>query len=149
MTKIPSALGLSAFLLGASPTGAYASDKCTDIGWVGLAEATDETTLVGALSGDMTGTYATIQSRQVTETGLILDMEHHFITDRNGFLKTVDKAVLTAVPGKDQTYMAEIQYDVVESRGVFAGYKGQFHSYGLIKLGKGHVVLRFKGEICK
>ncbi len=147
MMKKLSVTGLSAILLGAA--SAQASESCMDAGWVGLAEAIDETTLTAALSGDMAGATAKIIGQKKTETGLLLDMEHYFISDRNGLIKTADKAVLTAVPGKDETYMLEIQYDVVETRGIFEGYKGRFNSYGLIKLGEGKVVLRFQGEICK
>jgi hypothetical protein len=45
--------------------------------------------------------------------------------------------------------MLEINYTVVDSKGVYAGYKGEFHSFGLMKLGKGQVILRYKGELCK
>lgn len=127
----------------------FANKQCLDFGGMGLAEAIDETHLVAALSGEMTGAYAKIVAQTETETGLILDMEHHFISNKNGLLKTKDKAVLTAVPTKEKTYMLEIEYKVMESKGIYAGYTGAFHSYGLIKLGKGQVILRYKGEICK
>jgi len=149
MKKFALGITLSVVLLIAGG-GASAEDKnCLDIGGMGLAEAIDETTLVAALSGDMSGARAVITGQRETKTGLILDMTHHFINDRNGLLKTQDKAVLTAIPGKKQTYMLEIAYEVVEARGTYAGYKGQFHSFGLIKLGEGKVILRYKGEICK
>ncbi len=126
-----------------------ASSQCREIGGMGLAEAMDETHLVAALSGDMTGANAKITGQKKTETGLILDMEHHFISNKNGLIKTKDKAILTAVPGKDQTFMLEINYTVVEAKGTYAGYGGEFHSFGLIKLEEGKVILRYKGELCK
>ena len=137
-------------ILGSLSVNAYSADKqCMPIGGTGLAEAIDETHLVAALSGDMTGATAEITGQIKTETGLILDMEHHFMSNKNGLLKTKDKATLTAVPGKDQTYMLEINYTVVDSKGIYTDYRGEFHSFGLIKLGKGQVILRYKGEICK
>ena len=140
----------SVIIFGAININAQAaSNQCKEIGGMGLAEAIDESHLVAALSGDMTGAHAKITGKEKTETGLILNMEHHFISNNNGLLKTKDKAVLTAVPGKDQTYMLEINYTVVDSRGTYAGYRGEFHSFGLIKLGEGKVILRYKGELCK
>jgi len=140
----------STMVLGSFSLNAYSADQqCIQIGGMGLAEAMDKTHLVAALSGDMTGANAEITGQKETEIGLILDMQHHFISNKNGLIKTKDKATLTAVPGKDQTYMIEINYTVVDSRGVYAGYRGEFHSFGLIKLEKGQVILRYKGELCK
>jgi hypothetical protein len=76
-------------------------------------------------------------------------MEHYFMNDKGGLLRTMDKATLTTVPGKTKTYMLEVDYDVIESRGTYAGYKGRFQSFGLINLATGKVVLRYKGEICE
>ena len=141
---------LSALLLATLSTNGFASAKqCREVGGMGLAEAIDETSLVAALSGDMTGARAQILGQTKTSTGLILDMEHYFINDSNGLIRTRDKATLTTVPGKDQTYMLEIAYKVMDSRGTFEGYRGDFNSFGLIKLAKGEVILRYKGELCK
>lgn len=69
--------------------------------------------------------------------------------ERNGLIRTRDKATLTSIPGKDNTYMLEIAYKVMDSRGTYAGYSGGFNSFGLIDLAKGQVILRYQGEICK
>lgn len=130
-------------------TGALAAKQCQEIGGMGLAEAIDETHLVAALSGDMAGANAKIINQKKTKTGLILDMEHNFISNKNGLLQTKDKAVLTKVLGKESTYMLEINYTIVDSRGIYKDYRGEFHSFGLIKLDEGKVILRYKGEICK
>ncbi|MBY0577677.1 MAG: hypothetical protein K2P57_01385 [Burkholderiales bacterium] len=138
----------SALLLGAFGINAHASD-CMPIGGTGLGDATDETHFVAALSGDFTGAQAEVVDQKKTETGLILGMTHHFINSKGGLLKTKDEAVLTAVPGKDRVYMLEITYNVVESQGSYAGYKGRFNSFGLIKLGEGKVIVRYSGELCR
>jgi hypothetical protein len=141
---------LSTLMLAALSSNSFASkNQCKEVGGMGLAEAVDETNLVAALSGDMTGARAQILGQKKTSTGLILDMEHYFINDSNGLIRTRDKAVLTSVPGKDQTYMLEINYKIIDSRGTYEGYRGGFSSFGLIKLAKGEVILRYKGEICK
>ena len=144
-------LALSVVLLGASSVSVHAaSHDCKAIGGMALADAIDETNLVAALSGELGGgARAKITGQEETATGLSLDMEHYFINDKAGLLRTRDKATLTTVPGKHQTYMLEITYDVVEARGTYAGYKGRFRSFGLINLATGKVVLRYNGEICK
>lgn len=135
-------------LLSATATPTYA--ECKQITGMALANAVDDTNLVAALKGELGGgARARITAQQETETGLILDMEHHFINDKGGLLHTKDKAVLTSVPGKVKTYMLEIGYNVIDASGYYAGYKGSFNSFGLIDLAAGKVVLRYNGEICK
>ena len=124
-------------------------DHCIDVGGLALGEAMDDTSVVAAIAGDFSGAGAVITGERKTSSGLVLDMQHHFISDRNGLLKTQDKAVLTRVSGKEETYMLEIEYNVVESRGVFSGYRGTFRSFGLFKMDEGKVVLRYEGEICR
>ena len=51
-------------------------------------------------------------------------------------IRTRDKATLTSIPGKDNTYMLEIAYKVMDSRGTYTGYSGGFNSFGLIDLAK-------------
>ncbi len=136
-----------AFLGSVQP--AQAEDACLDVGGLALAEALDETSLVAAIAGDFTSASARIVGEHETTTGLVLDMQHHFLSDRNGLLKTQDKAVLTRVSGKESTYMLEIEYNIVNATGVFEGYRGTFRSYGLFKHNEGEVVLRYEGEICR
>lgn len=150
MKKIMFKTMLTSLLLLVFSFNAQAEKRqCREIGGMGLAEALDDTHLVAALSGAFSGARAAITGKQETATGLILDMEHYFISNKNGLLKTKDKAILVAIPGQPETYMIEINYHVVESRGIYEGYQGEFHSFGLIKLGQGKVVLRYKGEVCK
>lgn len=142
---------LSVILLGAnSLNAAHAVDKqCMPIGGATIGEAIDDTHLIGALSGSLTAANATITNQKKTDTGLLLDMEHVFMSDKGGLIKTKDEAILTTIPGKDQVYMAEITYKVIDSKGVFAGYRGEFSSFGVIKLKEGKVIVRYSGELCK
>lgn len=127
----------------------YAENLCMPIGGATIGEAIDETHLVGALSGSFTSANAKITNQKKTETGLILDMEHAFLSDKGGLIKTKDQAVLTSISGKNQVYMAEISYNVIDSQGALAGYKGKFNSFGIIKLAEGKVIVRYSGELCK
>lgn len=141
---------LSSALLAAVSFNAQAVDnQCMPIGGTALAEAIDETHLVATMSGAFASANAKIVDQKKTETGLILGLEHVFLSQKGGVLRTKDTAVLTAVPGRDQVYLIEFTYNVVESRGEFAGYKGKFNSFGTIKLGEGKVVVRYSGELCK
>jgi len=141
---------IPALLLSVLSVNSFAStNQCREVGGMGIAEAIDDTNLVAALSGDFNGARAQILGQTKTDTGLVLDMEHYFMTDKNGLIRTRDKATLTSVPGKDQTYMLEIAYKIIDSRGTYEGYRGGFNSFGLIKLAKGEVILRYAGEICK
>lgn len=124
-------------------------NQCVPIGGTALGDAIDETHFVAALSGSLAAANAQVTNQKKTDTGLILDMEHTFISIKGGQLKTKDQAVLTIVPDKVQVYMAEIIYNVVESKGEFAGYTGKFNSFGIINLSEGKVVVRYSGEVCK
>lgn len=126
-----------------------ASSQCMPIGGTALAEAIDETSFVAEMSGAFASANAKVTNQTKTDTGLVLDIEHTFLSDKGGLLKTRDKAVLTTVPGENQTYMIEITYNVIDSRGAYAGYKGTFNSFGLIKLSEGKIVIRYSGELCK
>lgn len=138
------------FLLLISNNTNAASSTCEEIGGMALANAIDETHMVAALSGEFAGgARAKITGQQKTASGLLLDMEHYFINKKGGLLKTIDKATLTAIPGKQETYMLEITYDVVSAKGTYADYHGSFQSSGLINLAEGKVVLRYKGKLCK
>lgn len=126
-----------------------ANNQCMPIGGTALAEAIDETSFVAEMSGAFASANAKVINQTKTDSGLVLGLEHTFLNDRGGLLKTKDKAVLTAVPGKEQTYMIEVTYNVVDARGAYTGYKGTFNSFGLIKLGEGKIVIRYSGELCK
>lgn len=126
-----------------------AGNHCMPIGGTALAEAIDESSFVAEMSGAFASANAKVTHQEKTDTGLVLDIEHTFLGDKGGLLKTSDKAVLTAVPGKNQTYMIEIAYNVIDARGAYSGYKGTFNSFGLIKLSEGKIVIRYSGELCK
>ncbi|MBL4739648.1 MAG: hypothetical protein JKY12_01560 [Sneathiella sp.] len=149
--KISLGLVFSAGLFVFSVSSAQAANhSCIVLGGTALANAVSETELVGALTGSFAGgARAKITAQRETATGLSMDMEHYFLNDKGGLLNTNDVAKLTAIPGKDKTYMLEINYHIQNASGRFEGYKGSFQSKGLIDLGAGTVVLRYNGEICK
>ena len=150
MKLILSALFYTATLLSVSLNSHASGSMCKEIGGMALANAIDDSHMVAALSGELSGgARAEITAQKKTSSGLSLEMTHHFISDKGGLLKTQDTATLTAVPNKHKTYMLEIAYNVVEASGIYAGYTGHFQSFGLINLDKGKAVLRYTGSICK
>jgi hypothetical protein len=150
MLKQIKKIALSTIVFAAITSNAHAAEsQCMAIGGATIGEAVDETHLIGALSGSFNAANAKITNQKKTETGLILDMEHTFLSEKGGLVKSKDQAILTSIPDKDQVYMAEITYNVIESKGAFAGYKGKFNSFGIIKLAEGKVIVRYSGELCK
>jgi hypothetical protein len=139
---------LCIILVGNISVNAYAADnQCIPIGGTFLGEAVDETNRIVAATGDFTGAYVKVIGKKPTETGFIMNTEHHLVNGKSGAIMTKDDIILTAIPGKDQIYMVETIYNVIESKGTFANYKGKFNSFGLNNRGKS--ILHYFGELCK
>ena len=132
-----------------------AENSCMPIGGLGMADFVprgDGTmTIVAPLTGSVSATSGRITAQRKTPTGLEMDMEHYFMTNKGGFMHTKDRAVLSSVTGKKDRYMIEIAYVVQEAStaGVLKGYKGGFRSYGLVDLENLEGLIRYSGEICK
>lgn len=129
--------------------------KSVPIGGIGMANFVPQPdgtfTIIAPLTGSVSNAAGKVTATRETPTGLEMDMEHYFMTNKGGFIHTVDIGILTAVPGKDGRYMIEITYDVQEekSSGELAGFDGTFHSYGLVDLNKLQGLIRYSGEITK
>lgn len=125
------------------------------IGGIGMANFVPQPdgtfTILAPLTGSVSNAAGKVTATRKTPTGLEMDMEHYFMTDKGGFIHTVDLGILTAVPGKEGRYMIEITYDVQEkeSSGELAGFDGTFQSYGLVDLNKLQGLIRYSGEITK
>ncbi len=135
---------------------AYADDTTSiPIGGIGMANFVPQPdgtfTILAPLTGSVSNAAGKVTATRETATGLEMDMEHYFMTEKGGFIHTVDLGILTAVPGKPGRYMIEITYDVQEdeSSGELTGYDGTFQSYGLVDLNKLQGLIRYSGEISK
>ena len=140
----------------ADVTPAYADDKTSiPIGGIGMANFVPQPdgsfTIIAPLIGSVSNAAGKVTATRETATGLEMDMEHYFMTEKGGFIHTVDLGILTAVPGKPGRYMIEITYDVQEgeSSGELTGFDGTFQSYGLVDLNKLQGLIRYSGEISK
>ena len=155
LKKFMTPLIISAAITGASISSAQAADSCMPIGGTGLPNFVPQDdgtiTIVAPLTGSVATAAGKITTQRKTATGLEMDMEHYFMTEKGGFMQTKDLGILTAVAGKKDRYMIEITYDVQEAStsGVLKGYKGRFNSYGLVDLANLEGLIRYSGEICK
>lgn len=151
MTNIYPRTLIALSLLFTGSVGAQAAEpQCLVLGGSAIAQAISKTSLIASLSGSFAGgARAEIRAETKTDTGMVLEMEHHFYNSTGGLLNTKDKAILTTVEGRENIYMLEIRYEIDNASGSYEGYNGDFNSYGLIDLNQGTVVLRYKGEICK
>jgi len=136
-------------------TSAYANENCMPIGGTGMpnffSQQEGVISAVAPLSGSVSAATAKVVAQRETETGLEMDMQHFFMTDKGGFMNTSDLAILTTVPGKNNRYMIEITYHVQadSTSGQLKGYTGTFNSYGLVDMKNLQGVIRYSGEICK
>ncbi|OUR73185.1 hypothetical protein A9Q78_04385 [Methylophaga sp. 41_12_T18] len=142
-------------LLSAVMTTAYANESCMPIGGTGMpnffSQQEGVISAVAPLSGSFSAATARVIAERQTETGLEMDMQHFFMTDKGGFMNTHDLAILTKVPGKKDRFMIEITYHVQagSTSGQLADYTGTFNSYGLVDLENNQGVIRYSGEICQ
>ena len=155
LVKFMTPLIIFAAITGASISSAQASVSCMPIGGTGMPNFVPQDdgtiTIVAPLTGSVATAAGKITAQRKTATGLEMDMEHYFMTEKGGFMHTKDLGILTAVAGKKDRYMIEITYDVQEASttGALKGYEGRFNSYGLVDLENLEGLIRYSGEICK
>jgi len=151
MKKILTAVAFCAAIVATSSTAQAQSGKqCIPIGGTALGQFFDGgSQVIGSMAGTWNATKGKVVSQKETATGLVLGMEHVFSTSMGGVVRTRDNVELTAVPGKKDTYMLELAYNVVESFGHLKGYTGTFYSFGLLKMASGEALVRYSGELCK
>jgi len=134
---------------------ANATDICMPIGGVGMPNFVPQPdgsfAIVAPLTGSVSNASGKVTAQRETATGLEMDMEHYFMTDKGGFMHTKDLGILTKVEGKKDRYMIEISYDIQdqESRGELKNYKGSFSSFGLVNLAELTGLIRYSGEVCQ
>lgn len=148
MKTIFATLAVAASFAAIAPAAHAEDHSCRAIGGTALGQIYDENQIIAAMDGTWASARGEILSQTDTETGFRAEMQHVFATDDGGIVKTRDNAEFTAVPGKDNTYMLELAYTVVEGFGTLEGYSGTFNSFGLIKMNDGTALVRYEGEVC-
>ena len=109
----------------------------------------DISEVVGVTSGTWAAGRGSVLSQKETDTGMLLEMEHVFSTSQGGVVRTKDRVELTKIEGKENTFMLELTYKVVETFGHLSDYKGSFNSLGLINLVTGEAFVRFNGGLSR
>jgi len=146
---------IPATIAGATVSNAQAGENCMPIGGTGMPNFVPQDdgtiTIVAPLTGSVATASGKITAQRTTATGLEMDMEHYFMTEKGGFMHTKDLGILTKVKGKKDRYMIEITYHIQQAStsGVLKGYKGKFNSFGLVDLAKLKGLVRYSGKICK
>jgi len=142
---------LAAMVLGSGMANAKASSEtCVPIGGTALGQFFNEgKDVIGAMSGTWSATRGKVVSQKKTTTGISLEMEHAFSTREGGVVLTRDKIALTTAPGKKDSYLLDIAYNVAKSFGHLKGYSGTFYSKGRLDMDSGEAVVRYRGKLCK
>ncbi len=151
--KLMYGLIISATVAGATVSSVQAAGKsCMPVGGLGMANFVPQSdgtiTIVAPLTGSVGAASGKITAQRETKTGLEMDMEHYFMTEKGGFMHTKDLAIFSSVTGKKDRYMIEITYAVQEAStsGVLKGYKGSFKSYGLVDLANLQGLIRYSSR---
>jgi hypothetical protein len=111
--------------------------------------AVDQATTMGPATGDLKGAVgATILSTESNGNTLVLNVQHHWVTDAGDTL-AIDPATATTTQVSPGLY-AVVTYPVHLSGGTgkYAHATGDFTSIGEADLNTGHIVLRYSGQIC-
>ena len=155
LKKLTYQLIVAANILGSAAVSVHAGESCMPIGGTGMPNFVPQKdgtiTIVAPLTGSVSTAAGKITVQRKTATGLEMDMEHYFMTEKGGFMHTKDLGILTAIKGKKDRYMIEITYHIQKgsTSGVLKGYGGKFKSFGLVDLAKLKGLVRYSGEICK
>lgn len=134
---------------------ALAVESCMPIGGVGMAnfvaQQDGSLAIVAPLTGSVSNAAGKVTGQRKTETGMEMDMEHYFMTDKGGFMHTKDLGILTRVVGRETQFMIEITYEIQpeSTSGELAGYTGEFTSFGHVDLAVLQGLIRYHGEICR
>jgi hypothetical protein len=117
------------------------------VGGTFLLNFIDQTTVVAFLTGDLQGAVrGVIREQSSDEQGILhLVAEHAITTARGDSIVTADQATLT--PIKEGIFYMEQTQTIVQGTGAFAGVTGTLEEFGVVDMGQGQGVLRYRGQI--
>ena len=105
--------------------------------------------VAGTIDATVLGGDPVLSGHSAENAGTVsLTLEHDFVTDTRGSLKTTDTAVWTPVPGHAGVFHMATEYAVVGGTGGFADAQGTLRNEGIADTNTGLVTLRYDGEIC-
>lgn len=116
LKKMTVRLIMSATIMVATIASAHAGKNCIPIGGTGMPNFVPQKdgtiTIVAPLTGSVATAAGKITAQRETATGMEMDMEHYFMTEKGGFMHTKDLGILTKVAGKEGKFMIEITYHI-------------------------------------
>src|SRR5215469_6312492 len=117
------------------------------VGGIFLLNFIDQTTVVAVLTGDLQGAVrGVIREQKSDEQGCLhLMAEHAITTARGDLVVTADQATLT--PIKEGVFYMQQTQTIVRGTGAFAGATGTLEEFGVVDMGQGQGVLRYRGQI--
>ena len=141
---------LALFVTGVAAQGTK-HQFCQPVGGMLMTNlgAVDQATTMGSATGDLKGAVgATILSTESNGNTLVLNVQHHWVTDAGDTLAIAPATATTTqvAPG----LYAVVTYPAHLSGGTgrYAHATGDFTNIGEADLNTGHIVLRYSGQIC-
>lgn len=147
-SKAVSVLAAMVILIAAA---AAQSKRCTPAGGMLMTNlgAVDPATTMGVATGDLKGAVgATILSTGGTDKTLILNVQHHWVTESGDTLFFAPATATTTQVGKDLYAIVTYPVHLNGGTGKFAGATGDITNIGEADLGSGRIVTRYVGQIC-
>lgn len=149
--KAASIFALLALLVSEAAAQSTKHQSCQPVGGMLMTNlgAVDQVTTMGPATGDLKGAVgATILSTESNGNTLVLNVQHHWVTDAGDTL-AIDPATATTTQVSPGLY-AVVTYPVHLSGGTgkYAHATGDFTNIGEADLNTGHIVLRYTGQIC-
>jgi hypothetical protein len=148
---IVSVFAVLALLVSGSAAQSTKRQHCQPVGGMLMTNlgAVDQATTMGPATGDLKGAVgATILSTESNGNTLVLNVQHHWVTDAGDTLAIAPATAITTqvAPG----LYAVVTYPVHLSGGTgkYAHATGDFTNIGEADLDTGHIVLRYSGQIC-
>lgn len=142
---------LAAMVVLVVAAAAQSNKRCTPVGGMLMTNlgAVDAATTMGVATGDFRGAVgATILSTGGTGNTLILNVQHHWVTESGDtlFLAPATATTTQVAPG----LYAIVTYPVHLNGGTgkFADATGDFTNIGEADLATGRIVTRYIGQIC-
>jgi hypothetical protein len=144
---------LAAMVILIAAAAAQSNKHCTPVGGMLMTNlgAVDPATTMGVATGDLKGAVgATILSREGTPPALILNVQHHWVTESGDTLFFAPATATTTEVGPGLGLYAIVTYPVHLNGGTgkFAGATGDFTNIGEADLASGRIVTRYVGQIC-
>src|ERR1700682_1971216 len=150
-SKTISILAVTAFWVAAAAAQNPKHQHCRAVGGMLMTNlgVVDANTTLGLATGDLKGAVsATILSSQVNGNTLVLQVQHHWVTEAGETLAFDPATATTTLVGPGLYAVVTYPVHLAGGTGKFAGVTGDFDNIGEADLISGQRVLRYSGQLC-